>query len=52
MQTQKESTSIESVWELKDSADKVATWLGKKNKDKRKKEEERKRKREEEMAHE
>ena len=40
VQTQKESTSIESVWELKESADKVATWLGKKNKDKRKKEEE------------
>jgi len=40
VQTQKESTSIESVWELKESADKVATWLGKKDKEKRKKEEE------------
>jgi hypothetical protein len=38
VQTQKESTSIESVWELKESADKVANWLGKKNKEKRKKE--------------
>jgi hypothetical protein len=38
VQTQKESTSIESVWELKDSADKVATWLNKKGKEKRKKE--------------
>ena len=39
VQTQKESTSIESVWELKESADKVANWLDKKNKEKRKKEE-------------
>ena len=38
VQTQKESTSIESVWELKESADKVATWLKKKGKEKRKKE--------------